>query len=134
MSVRVNDSPLAGQEGTKCTSKAIEDRFVFLIFDIIITSTSHPLPFSLEREIETNVSLRIEKVSDGAFEVFGRGELQLAILLENMRREGFELSVTQPMVIMRRDKHGDVVEPIEDVTIQVGDEYSGAVIEQMNKR
>ena len=58
----------------------------------------------------------------------------MAILLENMRREGFELSVTQPMVIMRRDEHGDVVEPIEDVTIQVPDEYSGAVIEQMNKR
>ena len=93
-----------------------------------------PFFHSLEKEIETNVSLKVEKVSDGAFEVFGRGELQLAILIENMRREGFELSVTQPMVVMRRDKHGDVVEPMEDVTIQVAEEYSGAVIEQMNKR
>ena len=107
----INDSPLAGRDGKKVQSRVIRDR--------------------LMKEAETNVAIKIADTPGGeAFEVSGRGELQMGVLIENMRREGFELSVSRPQVIFQ-EEDGQRVEPIEEVTIDVDDEYSGAVIEKL---
>ena len=108
----INDSPLAGRDGKKVQSRVIRDR--------------------LMKEAESNVAIRVSDTPGGeAFEVAGRGELQMGVLIENMRREGFELSISRPQVLMREDADGNRVEPIEEVTIDVDDEYSGAVIEKI---
>ncbi|HEY7799444.1 MAG TPA: translational GTPase TypA [Hyphomonadaceae bacterium] len=116
MTFRVNDSPLAGTEGKKVTSRVIWDR--------------------LQREAEGNVALRISRSTDSeSFEVAGRGELQLAVLIETMRREGFELGVSRPKVVMQKDpKTGETLEPIEEVTIDVDDEHSGVVVQKLSER
>ncbi|MBV9111840.1 MAG: translational GTPase TypA [Hyphomicrobiales bacterium] len=115
MSFLVNDSPLAGTEGDKVTSRVIRDRLL--------------------REAEGNVALRVsEALGKDAMEVAGRGELQLAILIEQMRREGFELSVSRPKVVLKRNVSGDLLEPVEEVTIDVDDEHSGIVVQKMSER
>ncbi|MBT8414427.1 MAG: translational GTPase TypA [Boseongicola sp.] len=107
----INDSPLAGRDGKKVQSRVIRDR--------------------LMKEAETNVAIKITDTPGGeAFEVSGRGELQMGVLIENMRREGFELSISRPQVLMR-DIDGVQHEPIEEVTIDVDDDYTGAVIEKL---
>lgn len=115
ITISVNNSPLAGREGTKVTSRLILDR--------------------LEKEAESNVAITL-KVSDSgeSFEVGGRGELQLGVLIENMRREGFELSVSRPRVLYKRDEDNQLLEPIEEVTLDVDEEYSGVVIEKLAPR
>ncbi|SEH27690.1 translational GTPase TypA [Magnetospirillum fulvum] len=111
----VNDSPLAGQEGDKVTSRVIGAR--------------------LYREAESNVAIRIsETPGKDAFEVAGRGELQLGVLIETMRREGFELGVSRPRVLFQTDENGKRLEPIEEVFIDVDEEYSGVVVEKMSLR
>ncbi|PJE25985.1 GTP-binding protein [Pseudooceanicola antarcticus] len=108
----INDSPLAGRDGKKVQSRVIRDR--------------------LMKEAETNVAIKVTDTPGGeAFEVSGRGELQMGVLIENMRREGFELSISRPQVILREDENGNKIEPIEEATIDVDDEYSGAVIEKL---
>ena len=108
----INDSPLAGRDGKKVQSRVIRDR--------------------LMKEAESNVAIKISDTPSGeAFEVAGRGELQMGVLIENMRREGFELSVSRPQVLMRVGENGEQLEPIEEVTIDVDEEYSGAVIEKI---
>jgi GTP-binding protein len=116
MTFRVNDSPLAGTEGTKVTGRMIRDRLL--------------------REAEGNVALRVRESDDkDAMEVAGRGELQLGILIEQMRREGFELSVSRPKVLMREDpKTGEMLEPIEEVVIDVDEVHSGIVVQKMAER
>jgi len=116
MTFRVNDSPLAGTEGDKVTSRMIRDR--------------------LFREAEGNIALHIKESDEkDAFEVAGRGELQLGILIETMRREGFELSVSRPKVVLSRDeKTGDLLEPIEEVVIDVDEEHSGVVVQKLSER
>jgi len=116
MRFSVNDSPLAGREGTKVTSRMIRDR--------------------LEKEAEGNVAIRItESETKDGFEVAGRGELQLGVLIETMRREGFELSISRPRVIYKNDpKTGARLEPYEDTVIDVDDEYAGVVVEKMSLR
>ncbi len=115
MTFRVNDSPLAGTEGTKVTSRMIRDRLL--------------------REGEGNVALRVRPSDENdAMEVAGRGELQLGILIETMRREGFELSVSRPKVLLRRNAAGDLEEPIEEVVIDVDEEHSGVVVQKMSER
>jgi GTP-binding protein len=116
MTFRVNDSPLAGTEGDKVTSRVIRDR--------------------LFREAEGNIALRIgESDEKDAYEVAGRGELQLGILIETMRREGFELSISRPKVVLSRDeKTGDILEPIEEVVIDVDEEHSGIVVQKLSER
>jgi GTP-binding protein len=116
MTFRVNDSPLAGTEGKKVTSRVIWDR--------------------LQREAEGNVALKISRAPDSdAFEVAGRGELQLAVLIESMRREGFELGVSRPKVVMQKDEvTGETLEPIEEVVIDVDDEHSGVVVQKLSER
>ncbi|MCZ7642844.1 MAG: translational GTPase TypA [Pseudorhodoplanes sp.] len=116
MTFRVNDSPLAGTEGDKVTSRMIRDRLL--------------------REAEGNVALRVaESAEKDSMEVAGRGELQLGILIETMRREGFELSVSRPKVLFRRDeKTGETLEPIEEVVIDVDEEHSGVVVQKMSER
>ncbi|EBA03790.1 GTP-binding protein TypA [Rhodobacterales bacterium HTCC2150] len=107
----INDSPLAGRDGKKVQSRVIRER--------------------LMKEAESNVAIKVTDSEGGdAFEVAGRGELQMGVLIENMRREGFELSISRPQVLMR-DVDGVKMEPIEEVTIDVDDEYSGAVIEKL---
>ena len=107
----INDSPLAGKEGTKVQSRVIRER--------------------LMKEAEINVAIKVTDTPGGdAFEVAGRGELQMGVLIENMRREGFELSISRPRVLFQ-DIDGVKSEPIEEVTIDVDDEYSGAVIEKL---
>ena len=107
----INDSPLAGRDGKKVQSRVIRER--------------------LMKEAESNVAIRVADTPGGeAFEVSGRGELQMGVLIENMRREGFELSISRPQVIIR-DGEGQRLEPIEEVTIDVDDEHSGAVIEKL---
>ncbi|PIE09972.1 MAG: translational GTPase TypA [Rhodobacterales bacterium] len=107
----INDSPLAGRDGKKVQSRVIRDR--------------------LMKEAETNVAIRVTDTPGGeAFEVAGRGELQMGVLIENMRREGFELSISRPQVLLR-EEDGQTVEPVEEVTIDVDDEYSGSVIEKI---
>jgi GTP-binding protein len=116
MSFIVNDSPLAGTEGDKVTSRMIRDR--------------------LFKEGEGNVTLKIEESADkDSFFVSGRGELQLAILIETMRREGFELAVSRPRVVMTKDETtGEMLEPIEEVVIDVDEEHSGIVVQKMSER
>ena len=115
MTFRVNDSPLAGTEGSKVTSRMIWDRLL--------------------REAEGNVALKISRAVDSdAFEVAGRGELQLSVLIETMRREGFELGVSRPKVVMKEDEDGNLLEPIEEVVIDVDDEHSGAVVQKLSER
>ena len=114
MTFSVNDSPMAGREGSKVTSRMIWDR--------------------LEREAEGNVAIRITESADkDSFEVAGRGELQLGVLIETMRREGFELSISRPRVLFRDGPNGRE-EPYETVVIDVDDEYSGTVVEKMAQR
>jgi GTP-binding protein len=116
MTFRVNDSPLAGTEGDKVTGRMIRDRLL--------------------REAEGNVALRIAEADDkDSMEVAGRGELQLGILIETMRREGFELSVSRPKVLMQTDEAtGEVTEPIEEVVIDLDEEHSGIVVQKMSER
>ncbi len=115
ITIGVNDSPLAGTEGTKVTSRMIRDR--------------------LFSEAEKNIAIRVsESMSKEAFEVGGRGELQLGVLIETMRREGFELSVSRPKVLMKTGDSGEQLEPYEDVQIDVDEPYSGIVVEKLSKR
>ncbi|MGB3867035.1 MAG: translational GTPase TypA [Xanthobacteraceae bacterium] len=115
MSFIVNNSPLAGTEGDKVTSRMIRDRLL--------------------REAEGNVALRVTEAADkDSMEVSGRGELQLAILIETMRREGFELSVSRPRVVLTKDESGQLLEPIEEVVIDVDEEHSGVVVQKMSER
>ena len=116
MTFSVNDSPLAGREGNKVTSRMICDR--------------------LMREAEGNVALKIADTPDqGAFEVSGRGELQLAVLIEEMRREGFELSISRPRVLFQNEEgSGATLEPIEEIVIDVDEEFSGPVVEKLGAR
>lgn len=115
MSFIVNDSPLAGTEGDKVTSRMIRDR--------------------LFKEAEGNVTLKIEEAADkDSFYVSGRGELQLSILIETMRREGFEIAVSRPRVVYERDENGGLLEPIEEVVIDVDEEHSGVVVQKMSER
>jgi len=114
MRFSVNNSPLAGREGDKVTSRMIRDRLL--------------------REAETNVAIRITESDDkDSFEVAGRGELQLGVLIETMRREGFELGISRPKVLFR-EENGERMEPYETVVIDVDDEHSGTVVEKMQKR
>ncbi|MEQ9517936.1 MAG: translational GTPase TypA [Parvibaculum sp.] len=111
----INDSPLAGREGSKVQSRVIRER--------------------LMSEAEGNVAIKVRDTeTKDAFEVSGRGELQLGVLIETMRREGYELSISRPRVIFRKDENGNRLEPIEDVTVDVDDEYAGVVIEKMGIR
>ncbi|TCD06358.1 translational GTPase TypA [Erythrobacteraceae bacterium CFH 75059] len=115
MRFAVNDSPLAGREGDKVTSRMIRDR--------------------LFREAETNVAIRVTESADrDSYEVAGRGELQLGVLIETMRREGFELGISRPRVLFGTDENGQRTEPYEQVVIDVDDEYSGTVVEKMQRR
>ncbi|MDD3668976.1 MAG: translational GTPase TypA [Alphaproteobacteria bacterium] len=115
MTFGVNTSPLAGREGDKVTSRMIWAR--------------------LEKEAEGNIALKIaQTASTDSFEVSGRGELQLGILIETMRREGFELSVSRPRVVTREDADGRTLEPFEEITIDVDDAYTGVVVEKMSLR
>jgi GTP-binding protein len=115
MSFIVNDSPLAGTEGDKVTSRVIRDRLL--------------------KEAEGNVALKIEEAEGkDSFFVSGRGELQLAVLIETMRREGFELAVSRPRVVMHKDETGTLMEPIEEVVIDVDEEHSGVVVQKMSER
>lgn len=116
ITVSVNDSPYAGQEGSKVTSRMIRERLL--------------------KESEGNVAIRVtEADSKDAFEVAGRGELQLGVLIETMRREGFELSVSRPRVLFHADPvTGDRLEPIEEVVVDVDEEYTGIVVEKISLR
>lgn len=114
MNFMPNSSPFAGREGSLVTSRQIRER--------------------LERELEVNVGLQVEfPVADGEFKVSGRGEMHLAVLIEQMRREGFELQVSQPQVIMK-EENGQLMEPMESVVIDVPDDYAGTVIEKLGRR
>jgi GTP-binding protein len=114
MTFSVNDSPLAGREGTKVTSRMIAERLL--------------------REAEGNIAIQVRETADkDALEVAGRGELQLGVLIENMRREGFELSISRPRVLFKTE-NGQRMEPIEEVQIDVDEEFSGAVVEKMSLR
>ncbi|MCC0055512.1 MAG: translational GTPase TypA [Rhodobiaceae bacterium] len=115
MTFLVNDSPLAGTEGDKVQSRVIRER--------------------LSREAEGNVALKVADTPGGeAYEVSGRGELQLAILIETMRREGFELGVSRPRVLFQRGDNGEKLEPIEEVIIDVDEEHAGAVVQKLSER
>ncbi len=115
MQFMVNDSPLAGQEGKYVTSRHIRDR--------------------LMRELNTDVSLRVEETEDmNSFKVSGRGELHLSVLIENMRREGYEFAVSKAEVIYKEDERGKKLEPMEICYIDVPDEFSGAIIEKLSNR
>jgi len=115
ITVSVNNSPLAGREGDKVQSRVIRDRLL--------------------KEAESNVAIKFNETADkDAYEVAGRGELQLGVLIENMRREGFEVSISRPRVVYQKDEDGKRLEPIEEVVIDVDDEYSGVVIEKLSSR
>ncbi len=114
MTFSVNDSPLAGQDGDKVTSRLIGDR--------------------LEKEAESNIAIRITQTeSKDAYEVAGRGELQLGVLIETMRREGFELSISRPRVLFK-EENGQKLEPIEEVLVDVDEEFAGTVVEKISLR
>jgi len=116
ITVSINDSPLAGREGDKVQSRVIRDRLL--------------------REAESNVAIRVSETAEkDAFEVAGRGELQLGVLIETMRREGFEVSISRPRVVFQTDpESGQRLEPIEDVVIDVDDDFTGVVIEKLSAR
>lgn len=115
ITIAANDSPLAGREGDKVQSRVIRDRLL--------------------RQAQGDVAIRVRDSEEGdSMEVAGRGELQLGVLIENMRREGFELSVSRPRVVTRTDENGQMLEPIEEVFIDVDDEFTGAVIEKLTRR
>lgn len=115
MTFSINTSPLAGTEGDKVTSRMIWDR--------------------LQKEAEGNIALKVSRTgSTDAFEVAGRGELQLGVLIETMRREGYELSVSRPRVVYREDENGNKLEPCEEIVIDVDDAYTGIVVEKMSLR
>jgi len=116
MTFSVNDSPLAGRDGGKVTSRVIRDRLL--------------------REAEGNVAIRVQETADkDAFEVAGRGELQLGVLIETMRREGYELSISRPRVIYRADPEtGQRLEPFEEIQVDVDEDYAGIVVEKMSAR
>lgn len=114
VTITVNDSPFAGQEGKKVTSTVIRERLL--------------------AEVETNVAITFaESDNKDAFEIGGRGELQLGVLIETMRREGFEMNVSRPKVLLRNE-NGQKLEPVEEVTIDVDEEFSSAVVDSMNRR
>ncbi|MGV6801422.1 MAG: translational GTPase TypA [bacterium] len=115
ITLSANDSPLAGREGDKVQSRVIRERLL--------------------RQAEGDVAIKItETATKDAFEVAGRGELQLGVLIENMRREGFEVAVSRPRVLTKQDENGTLLEPIEEIVIDVDDDYSGAVIETLTRR
>ncbi len=115
MNFMANEGPFAGTEGKFVTSRNLKDR--------------------LEREVKSNVALRVEETERrGTFKVSGRGELHLSVLIETMRREGYELCVSQPQVILKTDEDGQTLEPYENVVIDVDEEYSGPVIEELGRR
>ncbi len=115
MTFSINTSPLAGTEGDKVTSRMIWDR--------------------LQKEAEGNIALKVSRTdTTDAFEVAGRGELQLGILIETMRREGYELSVSRPRVVFREDENGNKLEPMEEVIVDVDDAYTGVVVEKLSAR
>lgn len=115
ITVSVNNSPLAGKDGDKVQSRVIRDRLL--------------------KEAESNVAIKVSETADkDAYEVAGRGELQLGVLIENMRREGFEVSISRPRVVYQTGEKGERLEPIEEVVIDVDDEYSGVVIEKLSSR
>jgi len=114
MTFSVNDSPLAGRDGSKVTSRMIAER--------------------LNREAEGNVAIRVRETAErDAVEVAGRGELQLGVLIETMRREGFELSISRPRVLFKTE-NGQRLEPVEEVFVDVDEEFSGVVVEKMSRR
>jgi GTP-binding protein len=115
MTFRINDGPFAGQEGDKVQSRVIRDR--------------------LFKEAERNIAVKVGESDDkDAFDVAGRGELQLAILIENMRREGFELTVSRPKVVLQTGEGGEKLEPIEEVIIDVDDGHTGVVVQKLSER
>ncbi len=115
VTIAANDSPLAGREGDKVQSRVIRER--------------------LMRQAEGDVAISVKETENkDAFEVAGRGELQLGVLIENMRREGFEVAVSRPRVVTRTDESGQLLEPIEEVVIDVDDDYSGVVIEKLSQK
>jgi GTP-binding protein len=115
VTITVNTSPLAGTEGKKLTSTMIRER--------------------LMQEAETNVAIKVsENAGRDAFELAGRGELQLGVLIETMRREGFELSVSRPRVVMKKDENGQMQEPYEEIIIDVDDNFTSVVVNKMNMR
>ena len=115
VTITVNDSPFAGTEGKKVTSTAIRERLL--------------------AEDETNVAITFaESENKDSFEIGGRGELQLGVLIETMRREGFELTVSRPKVLLKKDENNKITEPIEEVIIDVDEEYVSSVVDAMNKR
>ena len=112
---QVNDSPLAGREGKKVTSTVIRERLL--------------------AEAETNVAITFaESGGKDSFEIGGRGELQLGVLIETMRREGFEMTVSRPKVLYQKDESGQRLEPMEEVTIDVDEEFSSGVVDSLNRR
>ena len=115
VNITVNDSPLAGREGKKVTSTVIRERLL--------------------AEAETNVAITFtESANRDAFEIGGRGELQLGVLIETMRREGFEMTVSRPRVLYKKADEGTRLEPIEEVTIDVDEDYASAVVDSLNRR
>ncbi|MDR1425908.1 MAG: translational GTPase TypA [Rickettsiales bacterium] len=115
ITISVNDSPLAGKEGTKITSRLLRDR--------------------LFAEQESNVAITVRETGNmDSFEVGGRGELQLGILIETMRREGYEMAVGKPKVLFRTDENGNKLEPIEEVVIDIDEKFSGPVVDKLSRR